>query len=88
MAAIAMYKNNKSQVVSWLALTFLFGAGFIAMELYEFHHLIVEGMGPDRSGFLSAFFAAGRHARSARHLRSDLDGGADVPGFASRPDTN
>lgn len=45
MAAIAMYKNNKSQVVSWLALTFLFGAGFIAMELYEFHHLIVEGMG-------------------------------------------
>ena len=27
MAAIAMYKNNKSQVVSWLALTWLFGAG-------------------------------------------------------------
>lgn len=26
MAAIAMYKNNKSQVVSWLALTWLFGA--------------------------------------------------------------
>ena len=57
MAAIAMYKNNKSQVISWLALTWLFGAGFIGMEIYEFHHLIVNGMGPDRSGFLSAFFA-------------------------------
>lgn len=37
MSAIAMYKNNKSQVVSWLALTWLFGAGFIGMEIYEFH---------------------------------------------------
>ncbi|VTN14511.1 Cytochrome o ubiquinol oxidase subunit 3 [Raoultella terrigena] len=84
-----MYKKQQEPgSVSWLALTFLFGAGFIAMELYEFHHLIVEGMGPDRSGFLSAFFAlVGTHG-SARHLRSDLDGGADVPGFASRPDTN
>lgn len=45
MAAIAMYKNNKSQVVSWLALTWLFGAGFIGMEIYEFHHLIMEGFG-------------------------------------------
>ncbi|MCF3812273.1 cytochrome o ubiquinol oxidase subunit III, partial [Salmonella enterica subsp. enterica serovar Weltevreden] len=45
MAAIAMHKNNKSQVISWLALTVLFGAGFIGMELYEFHHLIVNGMG-------------------------------------------
>jgi cytochrome o ubiquinol oxidase subunit 3 len=70
MAAIAMYKNNKSQVVSWLALTFLFGAGFIAMEIYEFHHLIVEGMGPDRSGFLSAFFAlVGTHGL---HVTSGL----------------
>ncbi|MNH38145.1 Cytochrome bo(3) ubiquinol oxidase subunit 3 [compost metagenome] len=27
------------------------------MEIYEFHHLIVEGYGPDRSAFLSGFFA-------------------------------
>jgi cytochrome o ubiquinol oxidase subunit 3 len=26
------------------------------MEIYEFHHLIVHEAGPDRSGFLSAFF--------------------------------
>ncbi len=70
MAAIAMYKNNKSQVIPRLALTWLFGAGFIGMEIYEFHHLIVNGMGPDRSGFLSAFFAlVGTHGL---HVTSGL----------------
>ncbi|MEA0983612.1 cytochrome o ubiquinol oxidase subunit III, partial [Salmonella enterica subsp. enterica serovar Enteritidis] len=48
---------HTSKVISWLALNFVFGAGFIGMERYEFHDLIVNGMGPDRSGFLSAFFA-------------------------------
>nr|WP_113864776.1 MULTISPECIES: cytochrome o ubiquinol oxidase subunit III [Brenneria]MCV9877777.1 cytochrome o ubiquinol oxidase subunit III [Brenneria izbisi]MCV9881659.1 cytochrome o ubiquinol oxidase subunit III [Brenneria izbisi]NMN92358.1 cytochrome bo3 quinol oxidase subunit 3 [Brenneria salicis ATCC 15712 = DSM 30166]RBP67698.1 cytochrome bo3 quinol oxidase subunit 3 [Brenneria salicis ATCC 15712 = DSM 30166]RLM32331.1 cytochrome o ubiquinol oxidase subunit III [Brenneria salicis ATCC 15712 = DSM 301 len=57
MAMIAMNKGNKSQVNTWLGLTFLFGLAFIAMEIYEFHHLIAEGYGPDRSAFLSAFFA-------------------------------
>lgn len=57
MAVIAMHHNNRSKVISWLALTFLFGVGFVGMEIYEFHHLIVEGFGPERSGFLSAFFA-------------------------------
>ncbi len=62
--------GKESQVISWLALTFLFGAGFIGMELYEFHHLIVNGMGPDRSGFLSAFFAlVGTHGL---HVTSGL----------------
>lgn len=37
-------------------ITFACGAGFIAMEIYEFHHLIVNGHGPDKSAFLSAFF--------------------------------
>ncbi|WP_192458152.1 cytochrome o ubiquinol oxidase subunit III [Musicola keenii] len=57
MAMIAMNKNSKSQVNTWLALTFLFGLVFIGMEIYEFHKLIEEGFGPDRSAFLSAFFA-------------------------------
>lgn len=55
-AILAMNKHQATQVSVWLAFTFLFGAGFIAMELYEFHHLIVAGFGPDRSAFLSAFF--------------------------------
>ncbi|KGA37879.1 MULTISPECIES: cytochrome o ubiquinol oxidase subunit III [Pectobacterium] len=57
MAMIAMNKGNKSQVNTWLGVTFLFGLVFIGMEIYEFHHLIAEGYGPDRSAFLSAFFA-------------------------------
>ncbi len=30
---------------------------FLAVELYEFHHLIEVGAGPQRSAFLSSFFA-------------------------------
>jgi len=40
----------------WLAITGLFGAAFIFFELYEFYHLILDGAGPQRSAFLSAFF--------------------------------
>ena len=55
-AMLAFYKGNKKGVLSWLGLTFLFGLGFIGMEINEFHLLISEGYGPHRSGFLSAFF--------------------------------
>lgn len=55
-AMLAMNKGKVGTVNTWLGLTFLFGAGFIAMEIYEFHHLIAEGFGPDKSAFLSAFF--------------------------------
>jgi cytochrome o ubiquinol oxidase subunit 3 len=40
----------------WLAVTGLIGVGFIGLEMYEFIHLIREGAGPQRSGFLTAFF--------------------------------
>ena len=56
-AMLAMYKGNKNGVLAWLAITFLLGLGFIVMEVNEFHLLISEGFGPQRSGFLSGFFA-------------------------------
>lgn len=56
-AMLAMNKGDKAGVNNWLFLTSLFGLSFIGMELYEFHHLITEGYGPQRSGFLSGFFA-------------------------------
>ncbi|MGP4123328.1 MAG: cytochrome o ubiquinol oxidase subunit III [Sodalis sp. (in: enterobacteria)] len=56
MAILAMYRGDKSRVNVWLGLTFLFGFGFICMELYEFHYLIAECYGPDHSAFLSGFF--------------------------------
>ncbi|AUY24454.1 MAG: cytochrome o ubiquinol oxidase subunit III [Mixta calida] len=70
MAVIGMNNGSKGAVNRWLALTFLFGLGFIAMEIYEFHHLIAEGFGPDRSGFLSGFFTlVGTHGL---HVTSGL----------------
>jgi cytochrome o ubiquinol oxidase subunit III len=56
-AVIAMQRRQRNPTLAWLALTGLLGAGFVAIELYEFAHLIHEGYGPQRSAFLSAFFA-------------------------------
>jgi cytochrome o ubiquinol oxidase subunit 3 len=55
-AMLAMNRNEPRYVIRWLALTFLLGLGFIGMEINEFHHLIQEGNGPDRSAFLTGFF--------------------------------
>ncbi len=55
-AMIAMQARKKAQVLSWLAVTGLLGLGFLAIELYEFYHLIHQGAGPARSAFLSSFF--------------------------------
>lgn len=55
-AMIAMQAGNKRGVLSWLAITGLFGLGFLSLEIYEFVHLIHEGAGPGRSAFLSSFF--------------------------------
>jgi cytochrome o ubiquinol oxidase subunit 3 len=55
-AVLAMHKAKKYGVLIWLGVTFLLGLGFIAMEVNEFYRMILEGNGPQRSGFLSAFF--------------------------------
>jgi cytochrome o ubiquinol oxidase subunit III len=41
----------------WLLATGLLGAAFLILELGEFHSMILEGAGPQRSAFLSSFFA-------------------------------
>ena len=56
MAVLAMYQDRKDRVLRWLVVTFLLGLGFITMEVNEFYHMILDGNGPARSGFLSAFF--------------------------------
>ncbi|WP_426124284.1 cytochrome o ubiquinol oxidase subunit III [Pararhizobium sp. PWRC1-1] len=55
-AMLQMERNAKAETLFWLAVTGLFGAAFIGLELYEFAHLIHEGAGPTRSAFLSSFF--------------------------------
>lgn len=56
LAYLAALRRKQKQVLVWLAATFALGAAFLGMELYEFNHLIHEGYGWERSGFLSAFF--------------------------------
>jgi cytochrome o ubiquinol oxidase subunit 3 len=55
-AMLTMEKNQVGATQGWLAITGLFGLGFLGIELYEFSHLIAEGAGPWTSGFLSGFF--------------------------------
>ena len=70
LATLAMFKKNRAGLLRWLGVTFLLGAAFLAMEIYEFHHLIVEDAGPGRSAFLSAFFTlVGTHGL---HITSGL----------------
>ena len=56
-AVIAMQNRNRQSTQAWLLITALFGIAFVGIELYEFAHLIHEGATPQRSAFLSSFFA-------------------------------
>ena len=56
-AMLAMQRRNKAGVLGWLAVTGMFGLAFLGLEMYEFAHLIHVGAGPQRSAFLSSFFA-------------------------------
>lgn len=56
MAMLAMDKGDRSWTMRWLALTMLLGMAFVGMEIHEFAGLVAQGYGPERSGFLSAFF--------------------------------
>ncbi len=56
-AMLAMAKGNKGATLIWLGITGLFGAAFVGLELQEFAELIRDGAGPQRSAFLSSFFA-------------------------------
>jgi cytochrome o ubiquinol oxidase subunit 3 len=57
LAILNLYKDKALKVQLWLGITFLLGAGFIAMELSEFIHMAQEGFRWDVSGAISSFFA-------------------------------
>lgn len=56
LASLAVRPGNERVVMRWLGATFVLGAAFIAMEVYEFAALIHEGAGPGVSAFLSSYF--------------------------------
>ncbi len=55
-AMLQKQKKNVNGTLLWLAVTGLLGAAFLAVELYEFYHLIHVGATPQSSAFLSSFF--------------------------------
>jgi|SRR3569623_757860 len=56
-AMLESQRKRLNGTLLWLAVTGLFGAAFIGLELTEFAHLIHEVAGPQRSAFLTSFFS-------------------------------
>ena len=56
-AMISAQAKKVGATMGWMAITGLLGLAFLSLELYEFFHLVHEGAGPQRSGFLTAFFS-------------------------------
>jgi len=87
LAVLALHSDRKGWVLMWLAVTFLLGAGFICMEINEFYHLIIEGNGPQRSAFLSAFFTLvgthGAHVTFGLIWMAVMLGQIDVKGLTT-----
>ncbi len=57
MMSLSIELRKKGWMVIAAALTFVLGAAFLRLELVEFAAMVARGAGPDRSAFLSAFFA-------------------------------
>jgi cytochrome o ubiquinol oxidase subunit I len=57
LAMIAAGVRNMLWTQAGFVLTGLLGLGFLGLEVNEFMRMVAEGNGPDRSAFLSAFFA-------------------------------
>ena len=57
LAATAAAVRNLLWTQAGLAVTGLLGACFLALEVHEFAGMIEQGAGPQRSAFLSGFFA-------------------------------
>lgn len=56
-AMLSTFAGRQGPAMMWLGITLVLGLAFLAVEIYEFHHLIHLGAGPQRSAFLSSFFA-------------------------------
>lgn len=57
LTVLAAINGQTKRVIWFLGMTFLLGATFLGMELFDFHHLFVEGASFQRSGFLTAYFS-------------------------------
>jgi cytochrome o ubiquinol oxidase subunit III len=56
IASIGAQTQRSSWFYGGMAATFIFGLGFLGLEIHEFAGMVAQGAGPTRSAFLSAFF--------------------------------
>ncbi len=56
LAILALRRQKKAQVLTFLSITCALGLMFLGMELSEFTRLALDGNSWERSGFLSSFF--------------------------------
>jgi len=56
LMSLAINSRRRASTYMFAILTFVLGAAFLALELREFATMIAEGVAPQRSAFLSAFF--------------------------------
>ena len=57
LMSLAVGERRRDATYLFAVITFALGAMFLALELREFAGMIAQGAGPQRSAFLSAFFA-------------------------------
>ena len=57
LGSIAASRRDVPATLRWLAATGVLGLIFLGIEIQEFAELITEGAGPQRSAFLTSFFA-------------------------------
>jgi cytochrome o ubiquinol oxidase subunit III len=57
LMSLAVASRERAAVYVRALATFVLGAAFLALELREFANMIAQGATPQRSAFLSAFFA-------------------------------
>ncbi|THD79309.1 MAG: cytochrome o ubiquinol oxidase subunit III [Phenylobacterium sp.] len=57
LAMQAAEARKPRELAVLLGVVFVLGASFLTLEIHEFGGMIAAGAGPDRSAFLSAFFA-------------------------------
>jgi heme/copper-type cytochrome/quinol oxidase subunit 3 len=56
LGALSAERRQPGRFLMFAGLTFLLGAAFLSIEASEFAGMVQKGAGPERSGFLSAFF--------------------------------
>lgn len=56
LAMIEVHRKQNKPAIFWFMITFVLGASFLSLEVFEFVSFISQGANPQRSAFLSSFF--------------------------------